>query len=105
MHLTRLKLLQDILPLIQTRGKKLRTYGKFTQTYLSQKRNRFFQIELSMSSFYRYAKGYDPDNWLTIDENTGAIRMNKAPDRESKHLVNGTYYAKIFSITQGRFHC
>lgn len=57
-----------------------------------------------MSSFYRYAKGFDPDNWLTIDENTGAIRMNKAPDRESKYLVNGTYYAKIFSITQGKFY-
>ncbi|XP_051951196.1 desmoglein-2-like [Xyrauchen texanus] len=47
----------------------------------------------------RYAKGYDPDNWLTIDEKTGAIKMNKVPDRESKHLVNGTYIAKIFSIT------
>ncbi len=29
--------------------------------------------------------------------------MNKAPDRESKYLVNGTYYAKIYSITQGKF--
>lgn len=26
--------------------------------------------------------------------------MNKAPDRESKFLTNGTYFAKIFSITQ-----
>lgn len=51
----------------------------------------------------RYIKALDPDNWLTIDEKTGAIRMNKAPDRESKYLVNGTYYAQVYSITQGRF--
>lgn len=48
----------------------------------------------------KYIKSSDPDNWLTIDEKTGAIRMNKAPDRESKYLVNGTYYAKVLSITQ-----
>ncbi|XP_042603389.1 desmoglein-2.1 [Cyprinus carpio] len=48
----------------------------------------------------KYVKGFDPDNWLTIDETTGAIKMNKAPDRESKYLVNGTYYAHIYSITQ-----
>uniref|UniRef100_A0A8C2D4Z0 Desmoglein 2 n=1 Tax=Cyprinus carpio TaxID=7962 RepID=A0A8C2D4Z0_CYPCA len=48
----------------------------------------------------KYVKGFDPDNWLTIDETTGAIKMNKAPDRESKYLVNGTYYAHIYSITE-----
>lgn len=52
----------------------------------------------------RYFKASDPDNWLSIDETTGAVRMNKAPDRESKFLVNGTYYATIYSITQGKFH-
>ncbi|KAG9348067.1 hypothetical protein JZ751_004092 [Albula glossodonta] len=51
----------------------------------------------------RYAKGFDPDNWLVIDEETAEIRLNKVPDRESKYLVNGTYYAKILSITQGKF--
>ncbi|XP_036374153.1 desmoglein-2-like [Megalops cyprinoides] len=48
----------------------------------------------------RYVKGHDPDNWLVIDENTAEIRLNKAPDREFKHLVNGTCYAKILCITQ-----
>ncbi|XP_037626194.1 desmoglein-2-like [Sebastes umbrosus] len=48
----------------------------------------------------RYAKGYDPDNWLLIDPETAEIRLQKAPDRESPFLVNGTYYAKILSLTQ-----
>ncbi|KAG5849882.1 hypothetical protein ANANG_G00076400 [Anguilla anguilla] len=48
----------------------------------------------------RYVKGYDPDNWLVIDEETAEVRLNKLPDRESKHLVNGTYFAKILCISQ-----
>lgn len=52
---------------------------------------------------YRYIKASDPDNWLSIDETTGAIRMNKAPDRESKYLVNGTYYGTIYCVSQGKF--
>ncbi|XP_050924415.1 desmoglein-3 [Lates calcarifer] len=48
----------------------------------------------------RYAKGYDPDNWLLIDSETAEIRLQKAPDRESPFLVNGTYYAKILGLTQ-----
>uniref|UniRef100_A0A8C6WZB5 Desmoglein 2 n=1 Tax=Neogobius melanostomus TaxID=47308 RepID=A0A8C6WZB5_9GOBI len=47
----------------------------------------------------RYAKIYDQDNWLIIDENTADIKLNKLPDRESKFLINGTYYAKIICIT------
>ncbi|XP_031733579.1 uncharacterized protein LOC116400073 [Anarrhichthys ocellatus] len=47
-----------------------------------------------------YAKAYDPDNWFTIDEETAEIKLNKAPDRESPFLVNGTYIAKILAITK-----
>lgn len=49
----------------------------------------------------RYVKGADPGNWLTIDPKTGDIRLNKMPDRESQYLVNGTYYAKVLSISEG----
>ncbi|XP_062419458.1 desmoglein-2-like protein [Pungitius pungitius] len=47
-----------------------------------------------------YAKAYDPDNWFTINEKTAEIKLNKAPDRESPFLVNGTYIAKILAITK-----
>ncbi|CAL1579583.1 unnamed protein product [Knipowitschia caucasica] len=47
----------------------------------------------------RYAKIYDEDNWLIIDEQTADIKLNKWPDRESKFLINGTYYSKIICIT------
>ncbi|XP_031430705.1 desmoglein-2-like [Clupea harengus] len=47
----------------------------------------------------RYAKGYDPGNWFTIDEETAEITLNKMPDRESPYVVNGTYLAKILCMT------
>lgn len=49
----------------------------------------------------RYIKGFDPNNWLTIDPVTAEIKLNKMPDRESPHLVNGTYFAKILCVSEG----
>lgn len=43
----------------------------------------------------RYTKFQDIDNWLIVDERTADIRLRKFPDRESKYLVNGTYYVII----------
>uniref|UniRef100_A0A8C8JZW3 Cadherin domain-containing protein n=1 Tax=Oncorhynchus tshawytscha TaxID=74940 RepID=A0A8C8JZW3_ONCTS len=54
---------------------------------------------LQIATNVRYAKIYDEDHWLMIDEKTAEIKLNKLPDRESKYLVNGTYYAKIIAIT------
>ncbi|XP_029943539.1 desmoglein-2-like isoform X1 [Salarias fasciatus] len=48
----------------------------------------------------RYAKGFDPDSWLTIDPKTAEIRLNKMPDRESPFLVNGTYFAQVLCISE-----
>ncbi|XP_053486124.1 desmoglein-2-like protein [Ictalurus furcatus] len=47
----------------------------------------------------RYLKGEDVDSWVSINEQTAEIRLNKYPDRESKFLINGTYYVKILCIT------
>ena len=52
----------------------------------------------------RYAKGFDPDNWLSVNPDTAEITLNKQPDRESPFLVNGTYYAKILCLTKGRHY-
>ncbi|XP_060773607.1 desmoglein-2.1-like [Neoarius graeffei] len=48
----------------------------------------------------KYVKGSDRDNWLSIDEKTAEIKLNKIPDRESPYLVNGTYMAEILCISQ-----
>ncbi|KAK9539280.1 hypothetical protein VZT92_004396 [Zoarces viviparus] len=54
---------------------------------------------LKTATNVRYAKIKDDDNWLIIDEKTADIRLNKLPDRESKFLINGTYYAQIICIS------
>ncbi|TRY54212.1 hypothetical protein DNTS_030475 [Danionella cerebrum] len=54
---------------------------------------------LTIATNVRYAKEYDIDNWLIIDEKTADIRLNKVPDFESKFLINNTYYARIICIT------
>ncbi|KAL6104615.1 dsg1 [Pungitius sinensis] len=54
---------------------------------------------LKIATNVRYAKFKDDDNWLIIDERTGDIKLNKLPDRESKFLINGTYYAQIICST------
>lgn len=47
-----------------------------------------------------YAKDYDADNWISIDTTTSEIKLIKYPDRESSHVVNGTYIVKIIAISQ-----
>ncbi|XP_061776265.1 desmoglein-2-like protein [Nerophis ophidion] len=54
---------------------------------------------LKIATNVRYAKILDDDNWLIINEKNAEIRLNKLPDRESKFLINGTYYAKIICIS------
>lgn len=67
---------------------------------------KFVEMVTIMSTFvtffwYSYAKAHDPDNWFTVDEETAEIRLNKAPDRESPFVINGTYKAMILAITKG----
>ncbi|XP_034744736.1 desmoglein-2-like isoform X3 [Etheostoma cragini] len=54
---------------------------------------------LKTATNVRYAKLKDEGNWLVIDEKTAEIKLNKLPDRESKLLINGTYYAEIICIS------
>ncbi|KAM7379389.1 hypothetical protein PAMP_004945 [Pampus punctatissimus] len=46
-----------------------------------------------------YIKIRDDDNWLIIDRKTSEIKLNKLPDRESKFLINGTYYVIVICKT------
>ncbi|KAF1383815.1 hypothetical protein PFLUV_G00135730 [Perca fluviatilis] len=54
---------------------------------------------LKTATNVRYAKFKDEGNWLIVDEKTAEIKLNKLPDRESKLLINGTYYAEIICIS------
>ncbi|XP_060769729.1 desmoglein-2-like protein [Neoarius graeffei] len=53
----------------------------------------------STATNIRYLKGKDVDNWVSINEKTAEIKLNKYPDYESKFLINGVYYMTILGIT------
>ncbi|XP_043990287.1 desmoglein-2-like [Gambusia affinis] len=76
---------------------------KITSTSLTEVIATYTAIDsdtLKTATNVRYAKLLDEDNWFSINEKTAEIRLNKYPDRESKYLVNGTYYAKIICISE-----
>ncbi|XP_072568953.1 desmoglein-2.1-like isoform X2 [Paramormyrops kingsleyae] len=45
-----------------------------------------------------YAKDYDPEQLLSINETTAEVKLNKVPDRESKFVKDGIYYAKVIGV-------
>uniref|UniRef100_A0A3Q4I4G8 Cadherin 27 n=1 Tax=Neolamprologus brichardi TaxID=32507 RepID=A0A3Q4I4G8_NEOBR len=45
-----------------------------------------------------YKVGNDPAGWVTVDPLTGKITMIKTPDRESPHVVNGTYTILVYAV-------
>ncbi|XP_061095014.1 desmoglein-2.1-like [Conger conger] len=47
----------------------------------------------------RYAKIYDPAGWIAVDSETGQIKLTRVPDRESRNVVDGVYYAKVLCMT------
>ncbi|PWA25246.1 hypothetical protein CCH79_00005344, partial [Gambusia affinis] len=76
---------------------------KITSTSLTEVIATYTAIDsdtLKTATNVRYAKLHDEDNWFSINGKTAEIRLNKYPDRESKYLVNGTYYAKIICISE-----
>ncbi|XP_048858554.1 desmoglein-4-like [Brienomyrus brachyistius] len=45
-----------------------------------------------------YAKDYDPEQLLSINETTAEVKLNKVPDQKSKYVKDGTYYAKVIGV-------
>ncbi|KAA0706785.1 Cadherin-2 Neural cadherin [Triplophysa tibetana] len=50
---------------------------------------------------FRYIKGEDVDDWITVDEKTGNISTAKILDRESQFMINGIYKATVLAVDDG----
>uniref|UniRef100_A0AAX7SGC8 Desmoglein 2 n=1 Tax=Astatotilapia calliptera TaxID=8154 RepID=A0AAX7SGC8_ASTCA len=89
-------------PRFQPSVKVVTVSEEYTSTSLSKIITNYAAIDTDtqkIATNVRYAKHRDIDNWLIIDEKTADIRLSKLPDRESVHLINGTYYAEIICIS------
>ncbi|XP_078507707.1 cadherin-like protein 26 [Lissotriton helveticus] len=49
----------------------------------------------------RYKVAYDPEGWVTVDENTGVVTSVKELDRESPFLNNSVYSILIHAVDDG----
>lgn len=50
---------------------------------------------------FRYTKGDDPADWVTVDPNTGNITLSKTPDRESHFVKNNIYVITVCAVDNG----
>ncbi|KAL4682587.1 hypothetical protein H8959_002142 [Pygathrix nigripes] len=55
------------------------------------------------SSGIRYKKLTDPTGWVTVDENTGSIKVFRSLDREAETIRNGIYNITVLASDQGPF--
>ena len=51
---------------------------------------------------HRYKIGSDPAGWLKVDPHTGDITTVGTPDRESPHVVNGSYTVILYAVDHGK---
>lgn len=50
---------------------------------------------------FRYIKGDDPANLVTVDSNTGNITLSKTLDRESHFVKNNIYVTTVCAVDNG----
>lgn len=50
---------------------------------------------------FRYRKGEDPADWVTVDPVTGAITTSKSVDRESHFVKGNIYNVTVYAVDNG----
>ncbi|XP_025220890.1 desmocollin-2 isoform X1 [Theropithecus gelada] len=64
-----------------------------------------YDPETRSSSGIRYKKLTDPTGWVTVDENTGSIRVFRSLDREAETIRNGIYNITVLASDQAGRTC
>ncbi|ROL48295.1 B-cadherin [Anabarilius grahami] len=54
--------------------------------------------DIVKSQKIRYKIGNDPDGWLSVNQDTGMIKVRKPMDRESSYVKDGKYKAIILAV-------
>lgn len=52
--------------------------------------------------FFRFIKGKDINNWVTIDPKTGQVSTAKVLDKESDSVKNSTYTVILLAVDDGK---
>ncbi|XP_072553525.1 cadherin-like protein 26 [Salminus brasiliensis] len=55
----------------------------------------------TFASTFRFFKGEDVENWITVDPNTGEVFTANVIDRESSHVKNSSYPVILYVMDNG----
>ncbi|XP_062312647.1 LOW QUALITY PROTEIN: cadherin-like protein 26 [Osmerus eperlanus] len=58
-------------------------------------------LDSSHANEFVYVKGYDPDDWVTVDLHTGHITTAKLLDRESRFMDKDVYTVILYAVDNG----
>ncbi|XP_067098979.1 cadherin-like protein 26 [Osmerus mordax] len=58
-------------------------------------------LDSSHANEFVYVKGYDPDDWVTVDLHTGHITTAKLLDRESRFMDKDVYMVILYAVDNG----
>ncbi|XP_008298221.1 cadherin-like protein 26 [Stegastes partitus] len=69
--------------------------GQYLETFTAR------DPDVASANTFKYVKGEDPADWISVDPETGKVTTTKSIDRESPHVKDGVYVVTIHAVDDG----
>uniref|UniRef100_A0AAQ5XIX5 Cadherin domain-containing protein n=1 Tax=Amphiprion ocellaris TaxID=80972 RepID=A0AAQ5XIX5_AMPOC len=69
--------------------------GQYLETFTAR------DPDVASANTFKYVKGEDPADWISVDPNTGKVTTTKILDRESEFVEDGAYKVTIYAVDDG----
>ncbi|XP_051804920.1 cadherin-like protein 26 [Acanthochromis polyacanthus] len=69
--------------------------GQYLETFTAR------DPDVASANTFKYVKGEDPADWISVDPNTGKVTTTKIIDRESDFVKDGAYAVTIYAVDDG----
>lgn len=58
-------------------------------------------MHFTMLTCFRFIKGEDPADWVTVDAETGRVTTSKIIDHESPYVKDSVYVVTVYAVDDG----
>ncbi|XP_028265520.1 B-cadherin-like isoform X2 [Parambassis ranga] len=58
--------------------------------------------DITSANTFKYIKGEDPADWVTVDAETGRVTTSKIIDHESPHVKDSVYVVTVYAVDDGK---